>query len=213
MHYFRCFISRESISQCSVLPKAPGLRRTHRISALQRICCKCAPASRQRWAIPQTLADQTEGKSYWQCLEKETKHCELCHCPALAKPYWTQLSRSRGKTQYTDRKINNLELTTTKWLQVIPFYHPRAPRVLQGGSGMRKVTVKMSITNRFNSVCNKELPFVTYTLHWQLKCNKYLSKMSWRYFTRGICFLELFKSSALFPCLKAPVLEDRKSVV
>lgn len=114
---------------------------------------------------------------------------------------WTQLSRSRGKTQYTEEKINNLELTTTKWLQVIPFYHPRAPRILQGGLGMRNIAVKLSITNRFNSVCNKELPFVTYTLHWQLKCNKYLSKMSWRYFTWGICFLELFKSSAPFPCL------------
>lgn len=166
MHYFRCFISSESISHCSVLPDAPGLQWTHHISALQRICCKCGPASQQRWAIPQTLADQTEGKSCWQCLKKETKLCELCQSPALAKSHWTRLSgsKSKGKSQYTEEK-NNLEFTTTKWLQVIPFYHPRPSRILQGGLGMRNIVVKMSFTYIFNSVCNKELPFVKYTPH------------------------------------------------
>lgn len=46
----------------------------------------------------------------------------------------------------TEGKINNLELTTTKGLQVIPFYHPRAPRILQGDLGRRNITVRMSNT-------------------------------------------------------------------
>lgn len=104
--HFKCTVSgvpsQVKAFQCSVLPNAPGLGSTHRISAPQRICCKCAPASQQRWAIPQTLADLTEENSYWQCLKKETTLCELCHSPALAKPYWARLSgnRSKGKSQY-----------------------------------------------------------------------------------------------------------------
>lgn len=198
MHSFRCFISRESISQCPALPNAPGLGWTHRISAPQRICCKCGPASQQRWAIPQTLADQTGEKSYWQCLQKETALCELCHPPALAKPYWTQLSesRSKGKSQHTEEKRENLQLTTTEWLQVIPFYHPRPPRILQGGLGRRNENEYHSYS--FNSLCSKELHFVTYTPHKGLKCNQNLSKIGviLKYLTRGVCFLELFKSSA-----------------
>lgn len=136
MHYFRCFISSESISQCPVLTNAPGLGSTHHISAPQRICCKCGPASQQRWAIPQTLADQTEEKSYWQYLQKETTLCELCHSQSLTEHDSVEAgAKANHSTQKNER--DNLELTTTKWLQVIPFNHPRPPRILQGGLGMR----------------------------------------------------------------------------
>lgn len=150
--HFKCTVSGVSSQvkafQCSVLPNAPGLGSTHRISAPQRICCKCAPASQQRWAIPQTLADLTEENSYWQCLKKETTLCELCHSPPLPSLTEHDSVETEAKANHsTEGKINNLELTTTKGLQVIPFYHPRAPRILQGGLRRRNITVRMSNTH------------------------------------------------------------------
>lgn len=85
--HFQCIISSQvktlhsaskmhSSKHAWVIVKA-DLDTTHHISELQRICCMCAPAFQQRWAIHQTLADQTKENSYLQYLKKETMFCEL----------------------------------------------------------------------------------------------------------------------------------------
>lgn len=172
-------------SQCTWVTVKADLDTTHHISELQRICCMCVPAFQQRWAIHQTLAGQTEEKSYSQYLKKETTFCELCVTHQPLSRLTEHNSAGAKATNNTLRK-KRLKLTTTKWFQIAPLYHTRPPRILQSGLGRRNVTVKMSIANTFNSVCNKEYIHFINSAHVTNVCQKLL----WRYFTRGTCCLK-----------------------